>query len=187
MGQSMRLYVKMEKKTISLKVGNGYTTVGELKTKIFITKDIPYHQQCLMYLDEGRHDSTGEQASQCVLDDDKLTLFDYNITNGATLLLKVDEGDDISIHHLFIKFLTGKTLTMGGFRGSTRVSVLKDRIYDQEYIPKHEQKLIYGCQHLDDKHTLYYYNIKPDITIHLVIRVPGGGNPSDLLSECTDV
>ena len=74
MGNSMRLYVKMAKKTISLEVGNGYTTVRELKTKIFIKEDIPSHQQCLMYLDEGRNDSTGGQASQCILDDNKLTL-----------------------------------------------------------------------------------------------------------------
>ena len=43
--------------------------------------------------------------------------------------------------------------------------------------------MVYGCQILDDKHTLYYYNIESDSTIHLVIRLPGG-NPSDLLSEC---
>ena len=96
--ESTQLYVKMANKTNSLEIGNVYTTVKELKNKICRTEDIPNHQQSLMYLDEGLSDlSTRWQASQCILSDDELTLFDYNITNGATLLLKVNEGDDIHI------------------------------------------------------------------------------------------
>ena len=182
--EGMQLYVKMANKTISLEVGNVHTTVKELKTKIFKIEDIPNHQQCLMYLDERRNDTTGGQASQCILDDDKLTLFDYNITNGATLLLKVDEGNDISLGHVFTKSVANRTVTISGCRGSTTVSVLKDYIHDNLHIPRHEMKLVYGHHLLDDKHTLYYYNIEPDSVIHMVVRVPGGGNPYHLLSEC---
>ena len=55
--ETMQLYIKMANKTISLEVGSVYTTVKELKTKIFKTEDIPNHQQSLMYLDEGHNDS----------------------------------------------------------------------------------------------------------------------------------
>ena len=75
----MRLYIKMANKTISLEVGSVYTTVKELKTKIFKTEDIPNHQQSLMYLDEGHNDSIRGQASQRILNADELTLFDYNL------------------------------------------------------------------------------------------------------------
>ena len=113
-------------------------------------------------------------------------MFDYNITNGATLILKVDQGDDISIGHVYIKGLTGKTFTIGELQGSTRVSFLQDCIRDREgETAQHKwQRLIYRGQQLHDKHTLYYYNIKPDSTIHMVIRYQGGGDPSHQLSEC---
>ena len=58
------------------------------------------------------------QASQCILDDNELTLFDYNITNGDTLLLKVDEGECTTINVQYRLTRLQTTLHSGTMGGS---------------------------------------------------------------------
>ena len=74
---------------------------------------------------------------------------------------------------VFIKTLTGKTISVKLNKSDT-VEYLKFGIYLQEGIPLHEQRLIFGGTQLEDKRTLYYYNILNESTIHLVLRLRGG-------------
>ena len=181
----MQLYIRVANKIISLEVENANTTVKEVKSLIFEAENIPIHQQCLMYLDDGGLNySTRGQASQCILNDDELTLSDYNVTNGVTLLLKVDEGESTMIN---VQCTLGRAqTTLSYLRGSTKIGELKCYYFDKFGVPEDRQRLICGPRELHDKHTLHYYNIRNDnqLSLHLVSKVIGGSNFYDLVSEC---
>jgi len=51
---------------------------------------------------------------------------------------------------------------------------LKKQIYETEGIQESEQRLIYGGKQLEDGQTLQDYNVEPDSTIHLVLKLKGG-------------
>jgi small subunit ribosomal protein S27Ae len=74
---------------------------------------------------------------------------------------------------IFIKTLTGKTLTLQVTKNDT-IECVKIQIDTKEGIPADEQRLIYNGQPLEDEYTLEYYNIEGESTIHLVLSLLGG-------------
>ncbi len=74
---------------------------------------------------------------------------------------------------IFVKLLTSQTITLAVSPDVT-IESIKQTLQERLDIPRDEQRLIFGNQ-LEDAKTLEDYKIQNESTLHLVLRLLGGG------------
>ncbi|CAG8494803.1 25005_t:CDS:1 [Dentiscutata erythropus] len=89
--------------------------------------------------------------------------------------IKEIEKNDRNTMQIFIKILTGESITLGCNESDT-IDQVKKKIQDKEGIPSDQQRLIFASMPLEGEKTLFYYGVIKGCTLHLVSNLGGGGN-----------
>ena len=83
---------------------------------------------------------------------------------------------------VFVKSMSGKTIHVNVSKHDD-VKALKAKITDKDGVPGDQQRLIFDGNQLEDRVRVFDYGIKDQCTIHLVLRLRGGGCPTYYIDD----
>ena len=63
------------------------------------------------------------------------------------------------------------------------VADIKDAILDVEGVPLGQQRLVFDRKQLEDSQRVYEVGIEPYATVHMVLRLRGGGCPTYYIDD----
>jgi hypothetical protein len=147
---------------VSTLTTTGSDTIAALKLKIQEASDISVDRQLLMF-----HKGN---VCQMMLQDDGLTLLDYDIPAAAKIQVLVGHPDG---NDIYVKTLTGKPIVLH-YKSTYTVADIKAQIQNKEGIPPDQMRLLSSERQLEDALTLGDYNIDKKALLHLVLRLRGG-------------
>ena len=75
---------------------------------------------------------------------------------------------------IFVTTLSGRTITLE-VEPSEAVESIKDKVDQKVDVPSDRQRLLHAGKHLENGRNLADYGIQNNTTVHLVVRLPGGG------------
>jgi hypothetical protein len=81
---------------------------------------------------------------------------------------------------LYVKTLTGKTMTLTSVGGGHTIRQLAEMIRQKEGIPRSSQRLIFAGMQLELDRTVSDYNIQADSTLHLILRLHISAEEDDM-------
>ena len=129
--------------------------IDTIQNMVHTRGHIPYHLQQSTY---------GEQVMEY-----GLRVSDYGVQDGAVVNVSLRNYEVM----VFIKTLTGRTI-MVRVTPSDTVSMVKDKIEQQEGISAERQRLIFVGEQLHDHRRLLDYRIEHESALHLVYRSGDG-------------
>ena len=141
-------------------------TVNILKREIDAKKSIPPREQQLFF--QGNELDNGSQLQNCGLSDG--SVIDLSSSRRAAYVAEGVGGQ----MHLFIKTLTGKTVSVVVTSTDTVLDI-KRKIMDKEGVALEHQCLICGGKQLDNDVAIQDCGVQHQSVIHLVLRIPSQG------------